>query len=134
MTSPSYAGETNKFAAACAHIKDTASHAGCMIDAIEKDTKATQANTARLKAQEARLKAEEIRQKQIQQELASTKPCIDFLLEKIDAKATTPAELQKIAGGEVTNGNACSVAQTLGFGRKAEIPGATAPKPVAFNR
>src|SRR5258708_38895487 len=43
---------TNKFAAACASIKDPERHAGCMVGAIVK-------NTASLKADEKRLKKQE---------------------------------------------------------------------------
>lgn len=89
----------SKFAAACASIKDGAKRAGCMIDAIDKNTK--------------NLKAEG-------ESAIAISECVQFLTAGVKSGAFAKAEVLAKAEGKLNDQNACPVAKQYGFGRKAE--------------
>lgn len=105
-TNAASAGEPNQFAAACAAIKDPNKHAGCMIDAIDKDTQ-------RLKQQGA---AADVRAAASQ----SVIDCVQFLTTGVKSGSFVKSEILQKADGKLSDTNACPVARQFGYGRKAE--------------
>ena len=103
----------NKFAAACEAIKNVNVRAGCYLDAIHKHTAQVkaegQAADARGAAADARGAAAD-----------DVTDCARFIAAGIKSGLFLKSDVFDRAGGKPDEANACRVAKSFGYGKKAE--------------
>ena len=109
-----FATEPSNLPPACAAMKDTNERAGCLIDAINKDTKAREANIARLKS------AGSAADKELKS-VAQSEICFAFLTKGRDGGKFTREAVLQAAGGKLTPDNSCTVARKFGFDQRASV-------------
>jgi hypothetical protein len=109
-----FATEPSNLPPACAAMKDTNERAGCLFDAINKDTAVMKANIKRLKA------AGDAADKELKS-VTQSEGCFDFLKKGRDDKKFTREAVLEAAGGKLTVENSCTVARKFGFGQRASV-------------